>query len=88
MLFVASQDDTGASAIRDSTGLCSALAQASTMDRSRIEPAARQAVPSYPHNVRIINLARKEDTPEFDHECKTDPAIYSLGRKKITCQQG
>ena len=42
---------------------------AGATDSSRIEPAVREAVPSYPHIIRIMDLARKDDI--LDLECKT-----------------
>ena len=43
---------------------------AGTTNPFRIEPAVRQAVPSYPRIIRIMALARKEDI--LDLERKTN----------------
>ncbi len=53
-----------------------------TIERKPTRTAATQAVPSYPHIVRIMNLVRKEaEIPEIEDDLKADPVIsYRLMR--------
>lgn len=54
----------------------------STMERTKPQTATRQATPSYPRIVRIMNLVRREaEIPEIEDELKADPVIsYRLMR--------
>ena len=48
----------------------------STVDRPPTQSPTRQAVPSYPQIVKIMNLVRKEvEIVEIEDELKTDPVI-------------